>query len=306
MSLLNDKLLEVAAAYKDVQAVYHDWALGEFDGWNDRDKIFKWLIKSIDESSEFVEWIDDIQSERLDLFSWQWNEVTVPVVDEVNPGAIAALRRAANEYLKASGASRIAPWTAWYRLFFIHPVIHELYYFDGHYKQDWDLPSDRMDDALRCNSGGVARVGWKACRKSLGTPRQESAFKACGSALFKTIHLFPWTSVINVHNILTTDIDSDSYLFNLRDDRSLTSKERSRVLAFAKSFGSMNVRRWIEYASCAINEGPMFVSRSDHSIEAGFYDASELLSSASVDKESIRATLKRHFKVTRYRRPSEP
>jgi len=80
---------------------------------------------------------------------------------------------------------------SWYLLYFIHPVRHELYYFDINYPDGY---STRLASLIRLHRLGLK--GAKTYLSKEGRTTADSHIRACGTTAFKHIHLHPTTSAL--------------------------------------------------------------------------------------------------------------
>ena len=121
----------------------------------------------------------------FDLHSSHWNGITIPIIKKLAPRDVVKLKQQFDSLFDTKSSTDLK--TIWYWLFFIHPVCHELYYFNDHYPFGYEA---RLSELLRSH-----RMGLKAAKTYVRNKHtKESFIKACGTTAFKHLLLHPTTS----------------------------------------------------------------------------------------------------------------
>ena len=257
-----------------VQKAYHDWAK-PFK--NHEDTISGLREKGIDGSR-------CQKQHSFTLHSSNWNPITLSILYALVPDCMARMKDRFNKIVQYTSEPK--NHLGWYLLYFIHPVRHELYYFDIHYPDGY---SARLASRIR-----VHRLGLKGAKTYLskeGRTTADSYIRACGTTAFKHLHLHPTTSAWGKPNLH----DLNERILHLGiggDDLSHTEQEIAISLS-AKA--TMNFERWIEYAPCAINEGPIFTLKRNKKHSDCFNEILEILKDPN--QKDIRTKLEEYYTI---------
>lgn len=272
------KLDKVSRCYADLQVSYREWA----KQFNTRDEAMGWLMERRIDTNR-------VRSQStFNLLSWDWNSVTLHVLRKVAPAILQQMRQAVANCLEGRTGEDID--RMWYLLFFIHPVRHELWYFDGHYPDGYFF---RLAKLLRSHrqglKGAITHTNAKAA-KTLDTPY----LKACSTVAFKHIHLYPITNVWEVPGI--DDLCHEIKGLRLCET-ALSPEEKSIAVALSRraNYGFDN---WIrDYAPCAINEGPIFSLKQGRRLSGCLEEITEALSRETFDQDAFREILAAYHDV---------
>lgn len=275
---LETAIEELAWDFSCVQKAYHDWAK-QFK--NHEDAVSGLSEKGIDGSR-------CQKQHSFTLHSSNWNPITLSILYALVPDCMARMKDNFNKIIQYTSEPK--NHLIWYLLYFIHPVRHELYYFDIHYPDGY---SARLASLIR-----VHRLGLKGAKTYLskeGRTTADSYIRACGTTAFKHLHLHPTTSALGKpnHNDLN---DSIIPLEIGGDDLSQTEQEIAISLS-AKA--TMNFERWIGYAPCAINEGPIFTLKRNKKHLDCFNDMLEILKDPN--QKDIRTKLEEYYTIKEIR-----
>nr|QNO44002.1 hypothetical protein OHNDKECF_00001 [Methanosarcinales archaeon ANME-2c ERB4] len=177
----------------------------------------------------------------------------------------------------------------WYLLFFIHPVRHELYYFDIHYPDGY---SHHLAERIRSH-----RLGLKGAKKYLskdGRTIDGSYLSSCGTMAFKQLHLHPTTSALEKPNL--QDLKEES-VFDLKIGTGDLSPDELEIAVALSARATMYFGRWIDYAQCAINEGPIFTLKEGKKHLNCFNELVKILQSADQNQDAMRAELEEYYEI---------
>jgi hypothetical protein len=144
---------------------------------------------------------------------------------------------------------------------------------------------------LRLPGIGLKRV--KTYLKKEGNTIHDSFIHNCGTTMFKFIHIHP-----------TASIHKNQKLHNLRRNirllktgKGLLSSDELAVSIALSTQATINFKTWIEYAPCAINEGPIFVLKKGRSILDCFKEIVRILQSGNLTQNIIRGKLKEYYQI---------
>ena len=273
-SNLETAIEELAWDFSCVQKAYHDWAK-QFD--NHEGVISGLREKGIDGSR-------CQKQHSFTLHSSNWNPITLSILYALVPDCMARMKDRFNKIVQYTSEPK--NHLGWYLLYFIHPVRHELYYFDIHYPDGY---SARLASRIR-----VHRLGLKGAKTYLskeGRTTADSYIRACGTTAFKHLHLHPTTSALgkpNLHDLNDSIIDLEIG----GDDLSHNEQEIAISLS-AKA--TMHFERWIGYAPCAINEGPIFTLKRNKKHSDCFNEILEILKDPN--QKDIRTKLEEYYTI---------
>jgi hypothetical protein len=286
-----EHLLSIASAYHEIQMAYRDWVY-QFD-WKKPQSIYSSLrtMGVAEEKVLSVEIADGFDS--VNMFSSRWNPITLPLIECRANEAVNGLKSEVLSFIHSCDDT-YSRWIGWYLLFFIHPVIHELYFFDVHYGKD---PSQRVADWIRGQTkDACARQGLEAARKHAFKKRIQG-LKACGTKKYQHLHLFPQFSLEEVPDIGRDKVAE--FLQQMRVGRfdPLSEEELHGAMMLAHTYGQMEFDKWFEYAPCAINEGPLYKPLSADSLPDCFLGIATYLSKETPTQEGVRSILSKYLDI---------
>jgi len=273
ISNLEENIEEMACYYSRIQRAYREWA-GQFHG---HEEVIGWLKEN---------GIDDSRcqkQESFNLFSSHWNAITSPVLYKIIPDCMAGMKnRFSKLYQSFSEDDEIL-----YLLYFIHPVRHELYYFNLHYPNGY---SSRLSRLLRSH-----RQGLKAARTYLHKDKDrranDSFIRACGTTAFKHLYIHPTTS-----GRKKPDLRNLKKIINhLEIWEGSLSPDEMNVAMILCTEATKSFESWIGYAPCAINEGPIFTLKENKKHSDCFKDIVKILQETDRNQDIIRAKLKEYY-----------
>jgi hypothetical protein len=273
---ISDTMKNISDLYINLQITYEEWA----SNFSTHDDVFRWLevngIKTagIKKKSDFS------------LHSSQWNSITVSVINKLAPHLLDALKEMVENLFKQEPAE--SHRDLWYLLFFIHPVRHELYYFDDHYPFGYE---GRLAKLLKSH-----RMGLKAAKSYLDSREnlslEDPFIKACGTVSFKHLLLHPTTAQWGLE-----PGDLFSSLKRLCfDGGGLSGHERINAMLLSRE-SSLLFNQWITYAPCAINEGPIFLPKADCNLPECFSAIVQILSEEPITQLKLRECLQEFFNI---------
>jgi hypothetical protein len=176
----------------------------------------------------------------------------------------------------------------WYWLFFLHPVRHELYYFDDHYPAGYGV---RQTHKLRSH-----RSGLKAAKSYISGKRDaklgDPFIKGCKTIAFKHLLLFPTTAQWQSPQ---TDLLSRLKSLDIAQG-DLTQDEKIMAILLSQD-GSLQFDQWLAYAPCAINEGPIFVAKAGADLHDCFGVMMNMLARNDVSQAKLRNCLQEFFEI---------
>ncbi|MGB7002367.1 MAG: hypothetical protein WBE22_10270 [Halobacteriota archaeon] len=273
---LETAIEELAWDFSCVQKAYHDWA-----------KPFKNHEDAISGLSE--KGIDGSRCQKqhsFTLHSSNWNPITLSILYALVPDCMARMKDRFDKIVQYTSEPK--NHLIWYLLYFIHPVRHELYYFDIHYPDGY---SARLASLIR-----VHRLGLKGAKTYLskeGRTTVDPYIRACGTTAFKHLHLHPTTSALGKpnHNDLN---DSILHLGIGEDD---LSRNEQNIAISLSTRATMNFEKWIGYAPCAINEGPIFTLKRNKKHSDCFNDMIKILQGTDQNQKDIRTKLEEYYTI---------
>lgn len=223
---------------------------------------------------------------KFNLHSYHWNAITLPVTKRLEPQILVNLKQ---QFARLFEITKKEDYRqVWHCLFFIHPVRHELFYFDGHYPSGYAL---RLSKLLRSH-----RMGLKAAKKYLvgksPAATEDSFIKACGTVAFKHLLLHPTTS-----RWQSPDVDLSKLIPTLAIGSGELFPNETTTANLLSQRGSLQFDQWLTYAPCAINEGPIFTLKSGGDLVECFNSIAELLSAKTASQLQLRQCIQTHFNV---------
>ena len=223
---------------------------------------------------------------KFNLHSSHWNGITIPIIKKLGPRNLLNLKQQFDKLFDIT--SKKEQRIVWHSLFFIHPVRHELYYFDGHYPSGY---AARLSKLLRSH-----RMGLKAAKKYLVgksiAATEDSFIKACGTVAFKHLLLHPTTSLWQF-----PEADLSTLIPTLAVCSGDLSQKETITANLLSQRGSLQFDQWLTYAPCAINEGPIFITKSVGNPLECFDNIAELLSTKNVSQLKLRQCLQTYFNI---------
>lgn len=224
---------------------------------------------------------------KFNLHSYHWNAITLPVTKRLEPQILVNLKQQFDRLFEITKEEDYRQ--VWHCLFSIHPVRHELFYFDGHYPTGY---APRLFKLLRSH-----RMGLKAAKKYLvgksPTATEDSFIKACGTVAFKHLLLHPTTS-----RWQSPDVEISKLIPTLAIGSAELSPNETMTANLLSQRGSLQFKHWLTtYAPCSINEGPIFTLKSGGDLVECFNSIAELLSAKTTSQLQLRQCIQTHFNV---------
>lgn len=290
MDTTSETVNEISWYYAELQRAYRNWA----KQFGSRGQVMQWMNGNGIKRAEKVR-----DQPTFNLLSSDWNRTTIPVLYKVAPQCAKKMKGEFTNLFQSQ--SQVDIKRIWYLLFFIHPGRHELWYFEeppkggieGHFPQGY--PS-RLAWLLRSH-----RQGLKAAKTYLNGKGAEvvceaignSCVKAYSTVAFRHVHLHPTTIQWQVSGI--DDLCATIRGLKISAD-ALSSQEQSVAMALSKR-ANFTFYNWIDYAQCAINEGPIFLLKEGKLLSDCFRDTVQVLNSERISQSVLRDILKRYHIV---------
>lgn len=271
-----DIIMGLSENYALLQKCYKEWAAD----FSSHENVIRALV------AERIK-CDGIQRQTtFNLHSYHWNAITLPIINKLAKQTVAIMKRQF-EVLFAITHEEEQRFV-WYWLFFIHPVRHELYYYDGHYPLGYEA---RLSKLLRSH-----RMGLKAAKKYLtstsSVSEKDSFIKACGTTAFKHLLLHPSTFCLQI-----PDANQSTSIKTLAIGNGELSENEMKVANFLSQGGTLKFDQWLSYAPCAINEGPIFTAKTGFSPCESFSCITEILASKDIRQLKFRRSLGTYFNI---------
>jgi len=281
---LEEAIEELAWDFSCVQKAYRDWA----KPFENHDDVIDWLKeKNIGERH-----INRCQKQdQFNLLSSNWNPITIPALYILVPDCMARMKDQFDKRFQNLSKAQIASDPIWDSLFFIHPVRHELYYFALHYPSGY---SSRLAGLVRSH-----RLGLKSAKTYLskeGRAIDGSHISACGTVAFKHLHLHPTTSALGKPDPKNLEAEG---ILNLKEVKGKLSDNELEIAIALSARATPSFGRWINYAQCAINEGPIFTLKDGKKHSDCFKEIIEILQIQGTDQkqDTLRAKLKEYYDI---------
>lgn len=263
-----------------LQEAYRIWA----QQFKSQQEVFMWLQRK------------GIKTERcrtqgtFNLLSSHWNCITKQVLYTVCPDILTQLGSSIGNILHNTDQTNMAQM--WYLLYFLHPVRHELFYFDAHYPHGYH---SRVTKLIRSHRQGLKALRTR-CNRRESISLHDRTIKACATTAFKHVYLHPTTSTWGTSQ--ETDVLKTLKSFKIGENH-LTSDEKNVVLALSTLAirSRTDVMRWIHYAPCAINEGPIFRLRDKKTHSACFEAIVHLLQDDMPTQQYLRDVLTGYYVI---------
>jgi hypothetical protein len=283
-SYLEEAIEEMAWDFSCIQKAYQDWAK-QFENhedvisWLRRNNIGEWYINRCQEQDQF------------EIHSSNWNPITIPILYKLVPDCMARMKDQFDKLFQNLPKAQIDRDRIWYLLFFIHPIRHELHYFDIHY-----LPKgyfSRLARLIRSH-----RLGLRSAKTYLGKEGRTidgSHISACGTVAFKHLHLHPTMSTLGKPD--PQSLKAENILKLEMGDGDKLSGDEQELAINLSARATMNFERWIGYAPCAINEGPIFTLKDGKKHSDCFEEMIKILKGTDQNQSDIRAKLKEYYKI---------
>jgi hypothetical protein len=275
---LEETIEELTWDFSCVQKAYHDWAK-QFDNHNE---VITWLKEHGIDVSRCQ------KQHSFTLHSSNWNPITLSILYALVPDCMAQMKDRFDKIVQYTSEPK--NHLGWYLLYFIHPVRHELFYFDIHYPNEY---SARLASLIR-----VHRLGLKGAKTYLSKEGRTTAdpyIRACGTTAFKHLHLHPTTSALGKPNL--HDLKESILNLGIGGDDLSHSEQNIAIALSAKA--TMNFERWIGYAPCAINEGPIFTLKRNKKHSDCFNDILKILKDPN--QKDIRTKLEEYYTIKEIR-----
>lgn len=282
-SISNDNgVEEMSQYYADLQKTYREWA----EQFRNHEEVIQWLTVNEIKEREKVR-----EQASFNLLSSDWNPVTIPVLHKVASATLEQMRSAFDRLINNQMEAGVD--TIWYLLFFIHPIRHELYYFDGHFLEPpYKGYYSRLARLLRSHRQGL-RAGKTYFSGKAREAVSNSFLKACSTVAFRHIHLHPTTNQWQVSGI--NDICAAMRGLQIGED-DLSPPEKGVAMALCRR-ASYGFDQWIRYAPCAINEGPVFSLKQGKRLSECFEETVQILQSGRVSQSLLRDVLSSYHDV---------
>ena len=274
---VDETIEQMACDLAKCQEEYRRWA----GGFKSHEEVIHWLkSRNIGECQK---------QNQFNLLSSNWNSITIPTLRKLVPDCVARMKDEFDKLFQNLSKDQIDRDLVWYLLYFIHPVRHELYYFKVHYPDGY---SPRLAKLIRSH-----RLGLRSAKTYLskdGRTIDGSHINACGTMAFKHLHLHPTTSVLEKPNL--RDLKEESILHLEMGDGDLSPDELEIAVALSAK-ATPSFERWIGYAQCAINEGPIFTLKEGKKHSDCFKELVEILQSADQNQDALRAKLEEYYEI---------
>jgi len=274
---VDETIEQIACDLAKCQKAYHSWARG----FKSHGEVIEWLTEND---------IGECQKQnQFDLLSSNWNSITIPTLRKLVPDCVARMKDGFDKLFQNLSEAQIDRDLVWYLLYFIHPVRHELYYFKVHYPERY---SPRLVKLIRSH-----RLGLRSAKTYLSKDDRTidgSHINACGTMAFKHLHLHPTTSVLEKPNL--RNLKEESILHLEMGDGDLSPDELEIAVALSAK-ATPTFERWIDYAQCAINEGPIFTLKEGKKHSDCFKELIGILQSTDQNQDTLRTKLEEYYEI---------
>ncbi|NQE52805.1 hypothetical protein C5S29_04360, partial [ANME-1 cluster archaeon GoMg3.2] len=277
-SNLETAIEELAWDFSCVQKAYHDWA----KPFKNHEDVIRWLKEKGIDGSRCQ------KQHSFTLHSSNWNPITLSILYALVPDCMARMKDRFNKIVQYTSEPK--NHLGWYLLYFIHPVRHELYYFDIHYPDGF---SSRLASLIR-----VHRLGLKGAKTYLskeGRTTADSYIRACGTTAFKHLHLHPTTSTWEKPNLQGLE----KRIRDLEIGGADLSRNEQNIAIALSTKATPSFEWWIGYAPCAINEGPIFTLKRNKKHSDCFNDMLVILKDPN--QKDIRTKLEEYYTIKEIR-----
>ena len=274
---VEETIEQIACYMAKCQEAYRGWA----GGFKSHEEVIDWLKENN---------IGECQKQdQFDLLCSHWNSITIPTLCKLVPDCMDRMKDGFDKLFQNLSKDQIDRDLIWYLLYFIHPVRHELYYFKVHYPEGY---SPRLAKLIRSH-----RLGLRSAKTYLskdGRTIDGSHINACGTMAFKHLHLHPTTSALGKPNL--RDLKEESILHLEMGGGDLSSDELEIVVAISTK-ATPSFERWINYAQCAINEGPIFTLKEGKKHSDCFKELIGIFQSTDQNQDTLRTKLEEYYKI---------
>lgn len=270
-------LNRVSSNYVKLQQKYREWAMG----FENHEYVISWL-RNNNVKEKTIEKCK--RQDSFNLLSSNWNPITFLVLQKIASNDIAQIEKEFGEFYQNFTQDDCG----WYLLYFIHPVLHELFYFNTHYPKGY---YSRLAELIRSH-----RLGLKSAKTYLnkeGNADDDSHIKACSTTTFKHIHLHPTTSTwknSDSRNLKTS-------ILNLKIGEDNLSPDEISVAMELSANARTSFERWSKYAPCAINEGPIFILKEGEYHSKCLGEVIKILQSVNPSQDILRDKLEEYYKI---------
>jgi hypothetical protein len=117
--------------------------------------------------------------------------------------------------------------------------------------------------------------------------------------MFKHIHLHPTTCASEKTDL----IDIKEKILLLEIGTGNLSSDEIKIATALSTKATKSFERWIRYAPCAINEGPIFKLKNNKEHSDCWMEIVELLRGHDLTQEMFRAKLKEYYSITELIKP---
>jgi very-short-patch-repair endonuclease len=275
---LEETIEELAWDLSCVQKAYLDWT----KQFKTHEDVICWLKNhNIGERPE---------QNKLNLRCSHWNPITIPVLYALVPDCIAHMKEQFNQLFKNRSDEQICHELIWYLLYFFHPVRHELYFFKIHYPDGY---ARHLSGLIRPH-----RLGLKSAKTYLSKEEDRSIngshISGCGTVAFKHLHIHPTTSEWGEPNL--NNLTKASILDLKIKDGDMSPEEQKAAIAISAR-ATTSFEKWLGYAPCAINEGPIFTLKKGRKHLDCFNAIVEILNGPDQKQGTMRAKLEEFYEI---------
>jgi len=277
-SNIEEAIEELAWDFSCIQKAYRDWT----KQFKTHEDVICWLKNhNIGECSE---------QDELKLRCSHWNPITLPVLHILVPDCIKHMSDQFTNIFNKFSNNQISHEQIWYLLYFLHPVRHELYFFDIHYPDGYALHLSKL---IRSHRLGLKSARSFLCNKE-GRTIDGSHISACGTVAFKHLHIHPTTSKWGEPNL--ENLTKESVLALNLEDGDISSEEQTVAIDISAR-AKTSFKNWLGYAPCAINEGPIFTLKKGKKHLDCFEAIVEILNGSDHKQATMRAKLKEFYEI---------
>jgi hypothetical protein len=280
---IEETIEELAWDFSCVQKAYLDWT----KQFKTHEEVIRWL-KNHNIGERHINKCQ--KQEKFEMLCSRWNPITIPVLYVLVPDCIAHMKEQFNKLFKNLSGDQIYHEQIWYLLYFFHPVRHELYFFNIHYPDGY---ARHLSGLIRSH-----RLGLKGAHSYLDKEddrtTDDSYISGCGTVAFKHFHIHPTTSKWGKPNI--KNLTKASILDLKIEDGDISSEEQKVAIAISTR-ATTSFEKWLGYAPCAINEGPIFTLKEGKKHSDCFKEIVEILNGSDQKQDTMRAKLKEFYEI---------
>jgi very-short-patch-repair endonuclease len=282
ISNLEENIEEMACYFSKIQRAYREWAAQ----FHDHEEVIGWLKENGIDSSKCQ------KQNSFNLLHSNWNSITIPTLYILVPDCMARMKYQFDKLFQNLSEDQIDRNLIWYLLYFLHPVRHELYYFNLHYHLYGYSPRLRLAKLVRSH-----RLGLKSAKTYLskeGRTIDGAHISSCGTMAFKHLHLHPTTSTWGKTEPKNL---KEERICNLEIVEGDLSHDEEEVAIALSTKATPSFGLWINYAQCAINEGPIFTLKENKKHSDCFKDIVKILRVADLNQDIIGDKLKEYYMI---------